>query len=80
VSFSIATNNFGQMPNQAFGELEGKPFYFRARHGGWCLRVAEKGADPVADGVVIAHGENELAGWWDEGDARKFLEIVLNGL
>lgn len=80
MNYSITTNKFGSMPNQAYGELNGDPFYFRARHGGWCLRIAEKGDDPGANGVVVANGENERAGWWEEDEARKFLEEVLNVL
>jgi hypothetical protein len=42
-------------PVQAEGTVDGRPFYFRARHEEWELVVAERaGADPAALGVADA--------------------------
>lgn len=67
------------MPNQFEGLIDGKPFYFRARHKEWELRIAEPGADPV-DGERIAEGKHETAGWWTRQDAEKFLRDVVDTL
>lgn len=48
------------MPNQFDGLIDGKPFYFRARHGSWDLSV---------EGRVVADGEDPEAGWWHGDDA-----------
>ena len=37
----------GACPCQADGTIDGNPFYFRARHGGWTLTIAKVGVDPV---------------------------------
>jgi len=66
------------MPNQFEGTVNGKPFYFRARWGGWRLDVAEPGGDPIMGGETIAYGEDDRAGWWEVEEAeavcRKHLE------
>ena len=77
MTFKIDTGKFGSMPNQAEGTVHGKPFYFRARHGGWSLRVAPPGGDPVVYGEVVANGEDPSAGWWEEKEARDFLTGLL---
>ena len=61
----------GMMPNQAFGTLNGKPFYFRARHGMWALRETN------ALGDVLANGCHDSAGWWEPEEALLFVKKVL---
>jgi hypothetical protein len=37
----------GNCPVQGDGEVDGNPFYFRARNDGWTFSVAAAGVDPV---------------------------------
>lgn len=56
----------GACPMQVYGKwVDGRQFYFRARHGSWTLSVAED--DPVM-GDLIASGDDPTNGWmeWDE--------------
>lgn len=60
------------MPNQVEGvrTVDGRPFYFRARHGCWRLHLGPVGADgdwaDVQDeSDVVASGEDSRAGVWD---------------
>lgn len=53
----------GQCPNQVEGDVYGKLFYFRARHGRWALRI---------EGEVVSDGEDDEAGWWDDGETLVF--------
>lgn len=65
-----------QMPNQFEGIVDGRAFYFRARHGEWSLRLAHPGygQDDIFDhGETVAHGESDEAGWWKEPEARAAL-------
>ena len=74
MSYRIDTARFGMMPNQAVGELNGKPFYFRARHGLWALRWL----DPVSyEGEIIAEGVAGDAGWWNGEQVKLLLEALL---
>ena len=76
MSYTITTKYFGMMPNQAEGMLNGKPFYFRARHGSWTLHLTDA-AIPSEDGELVASGDAHNAGWWTEDQARSFLEALL---
>lgn len=63
------------MPNQVEGELDdGRPFYFRARHGYWDLYIGEPGqtVDNMDIDTPVAEGENDRAGWWDVDYAERF--------
>ena len=66
----------GTCPNQLEGFINKHPFYFRARHGAWCLRVAEIGQDPV-EGPVVAFGDHPHAGWWSTDEARAALDAAI---
>ena len=66
--YAIETTDFGMMPNQATGALDGKPFYWRARHGAWTLRV---------DGQILEDCEEDGAGWWANDTCRKKLTAIL---
>jgi hypothetical protein len=81
MTWTIDTEQFGSMPNQAEGTLNGQPFYFRARHGGWVLRVSPRKQDlwdmSCPDTRIVAHGEHAHAGWWENDEARAFLETTL---
>ncbi len=53
----VYTSIGGASPTQASGTVDGLPFYFRYRWGGWRLRVAEDAnVDPVDVGVDGAPG------------------------
>ncbi len=62
-------------PNQIEGELgDGRPFYFRGRHGHWELCIGQPGE--TVDGMDIddpaVEGDDDLAGWWDVDYAEQF--------
>jgi hypothetical protein len=70
----------GACPCQAEGTILDKPFYFRARHGGWTLDIAEtldmaiEGAiQPVAgsctDVLYHAEGDDDTHGYLPIEDA-----------
>jgi hypothetical protein len=63
----------GNCPVQAEGEINGKPFYFRARGESWSLSI---GGEPVGN-PEWAHfewfGEWPDAGWMTEEQAEAFL-------
>lgn len=68
------------MPNQFEGIADGRAFYFRARWGGWYLRIAQPGygQDDIFDhGETVAEGEDDQAGWWEEPEARAALARAL---
>lgn len=69
-------------PNQFEGTVNGLPFYFRARHGGWRLYVNPDPKGDGIDGAVVAGGEEDQAGWWEVPEAeafcRKQLEAYAN--
>lgn len=66
------------MPNQYEGTVNGKSFYFRARHGGWGLQVNDDPAGRGIDGMYVGQGDEDHAGWWDEPVARAFCLARLN--
>jgi len=66
--------SYGACPTQLDGRgTDGRPFYFRARHGVWQLRVGAV-SDPTeftewADwGTVVAEGEDPTAGFMPADD------------
>jgi hypothetical protein len=71
MTYMIPDQYVGMMPNQIEGTLNGKPFYFRARHGGWTLRVSPE------DEEVIDSGESPSAGWWSQEEAVAFCKQIL---
>jgi hypothetical protein len=52
----------GLVPVQGTGELEGKPWYFRARHEGWTFTMAKEGGD-VHKVRSMFHGAALEDGW-----------------
>lgn len=65
------------MPNQYEGRIDGRPFYFRGRWGGWRLHVNSDTSGKGYDGTVVAYGEHHAAGWWTEAEAEAFLRELL---
>lgn len=61
------------MPNQYEGKVNGKPFYFRARWEAWRLHVNSDTAGGGYEGTVIASGEADGGGWWEDDEAEAFL-------
>ena len=81
MAYEIKTTYFGAMPNQAEGTLNGKPFYFRARWGSWCLRYLTDTGE-ISGGEVIDYGDGDVVGgespgWWPEEGTRKFVTELL---
>ena len=68
---------YGMMPTQGYGKILGFPFYFRARHGDWVLRVSKPGQDPVGvearNAVYFAEGEEDSNGCMETVDVLKIL-------
>ncbi len=58
----------GMCPVQGEGEVDGRPFYFRARGEHWELSVAHAGGDPVEVSIGCADGfsYSEPYGTWPE--------------
>lgn len=60
----------GCAPVQAFGEIGGEPFYFRARGIRWTLIIAKTGSDPVS--AFAGFGDSKIlfedSGVYDLGD------------
>jgi hypothetical protein len=69
-------------PNQFEGIVDGKPFYFRARHDAWYLAVNENasGDGDGLDGRVVAEGyaDDEPGGGWEPEDAEVFVRKQLD--
>lgn len=70
-------DHVGRMPNQVFGTIDGRAFYFRARWGEWCLY-----ADADANRTVLADGGGEVIngeqpGWWSGEDTLAFVRALL---
>jgi hypothetical protein len=72
VMYSITTEpaRIGAMPNQIHGVLNGRPFYFRARHGEWSLHYTDTE-------TLIENGASVWAGWWEPEEALAFCESLL---
>lgn len=70
-----ATMTSAMMPNQFHGMLDGRPFYFRARHGRYELRLGPEGGDfdSAVNGEIVDEAEVKDAGWWEEAHAREHL-------
>jgi hypothetical protein len=67
----------GNCPVQAEGEINGWPFYFRARGQHWSLEVAEPGFQACGEAVwetFVDYGDEPFAaGWMEEDEARGFI-------
>jgi len=71
----MVTDCFGIMPNQAFGYIMDMPFYYRARHGKWELRLYHTVGWDITKELpddefiyTIITGEHPTAGWDDKGE------------
>ncbi len=96
MTHTILSEYFGMMPNQAWGTLNGKGFYFRARHGSWALHTfpvpagsseEEMKAIYINEGngltdidEIVAQGDDDRAGWWEGEEVGQFVEARLQEL
>lgn len=68
----VADRTCDACPTQYEGEIDGNPFYFRARWGWWTLTVVRPGENPVcpADPInkLVYQAEREI----DESDGSGF--------
>jgi hypothetical protein len=68
-------------PNQFEGVVDGKQFYFRARHGEWRLQVNERGAseDDMCEWPVVSSGSAETGpdGGSDPAEVEVFVRELL---
>jgi hypothetical protein len=77
---------WGQGPTQAAGRLaDGRPFFFRARHGEWTVSIGPKGAPSDGDwiGLVvydIASGDDPTGRRLGTQQVEAILDDVLGGL
>lgn len=80
----IVTSIGGMCPTQAYGTMNGSPFYFRARHGVWTLDVTPPGVDPVAprqgEALLSMDGDDPTHGWMDESDVMSILQQAFKAL
>ena len=82
MSTYVITECGGHCPTQALGMTsEGRPFYFRARGGGWALRVGEPGwpleyVDWPGEGALAGEGSDPSFGYME----RPAVEAILGGL
>jgi len=47
---------FGEAPVQAFGEIGGREFFFRARHAEWSCEVSDAAGELPSDGRAGSDG------------------------
>ena len=66
----------GMMPNQSYGTLNDKRFYFRARWGHWTLRTGDS-EDGAVLGDLVDEGSQENAGWWEQKEHKEFVIKLL---
>lgn len=75
----------GACPTQAMGRTaDGRPYYFRARHGEWTLEVGEHdfptdysdwpASRHDADHFLIASGDDESHGWMNDSEVLAILD------
>ncbi len=71
----------GKCPVQAYGTVDGQPFYFRARWDEWSFAIAEMDGDPVlinspSDGFYREgkFGSGMDAGYMPPATAREIIE------
>ena len=67
----------GSCPCQAEGEMDGHPFYFRARYGKWTLMVVPPGQDTVFNEHpdYFAQGDDPDIGYMSEDEAKRIIEV-----
>lgn len=70
----IITSLGGVCPVQAEGTINGKPFYFRARHGKWSLDIADSTFEAVdasmggRASLCHAEGKDDTVGYMKDKD------------
>lgn len=70
---------YGEAPVQAFGEIGGREFYFRARHDEWSCEVSDSDGRLPSDGGVgfdgfIRNGKYANASYMPLRDALKIID------
>lgn len=70
---------YGQAPVQAFGEVDGREFYFRARHNEWSCEVSDGAGQLPSDGQAaddgfIRKGKYTNASYMPLRDALKIID------
>jgi hypothetical protein len=78
----ILTITCGACPVQYQGHLhDGRAWYFRARSGGWALRVSVEPMPEIADSVVVepifAEGDDPFGGWMPHAVADPLIRALL---
>ncbi len=72
---------YGFCPVQAYGVIEGKKFYFRARWAHWSVSVYDREEDFMTPDWYYEESYTEMgplgAGWMELDDARAFLDRTL---
>ena len=69
---------YGSAPVQGEGTVGGKPFYFRARHGGWSMSIGIGMDKPDAEdknAEWFKEGDWDNASWMSHEDARMLIEL-----
>lgn len=65
-------------PVQAEGRLnDGRPWYFRARHGEWSMQVGERGDEHAVEGRWVADGYDPWEGFMPAPEAAARIHSVL---
>lgn len=65
-------------PVQAEGRLsDGRPWYFRARHGVWSMQVGERGDEHAVEGRWVADGDDPWDGFMPAAEAAARIHSVL---
>jgi hypothetical protein len=83
ISFKFAD---GECPNQAWGWVDGKWFYFRGRWGAWTLEVGDGPNEfemPEKVEIILYGGDvidGEEPGWWSPDKIEPFVRGLLEGL
>ena len=69
---------FGQAPVQAYGEVDGCEFYFRARHNEWSCEVSDKDGQLPSDGIAGSDGFIRIGQYRNASDMpfREALKII----
>lgn len=84
MSALVVTSMGGVCPTQAEGEMDGNPFYFRARHGVWNLTVVKPGCDaawPKKDDVLLTlDGDDPTHGWMNDLDVMAILAAAFDAV
>lgn len=74
---------YGEAPVQAYGEIRGREFYFRARHDEWHFEVSDADGQLPSDGQAaldgfIRNGEYPNASYMPLREALKIIDRCMN--